>query len=257
MADILGAEPFDGTNGAAVPSSTDWTGVGTGSGTFDTSLKHVGTSSAKFAMSSNFYILSQDFSDTEAVWLVFYLYFESNPSTNIVILQVYSNNTPETMGELRILSTGKLQLRDVNTARSDTTSAGTDLGGSSGSLGTSQWHRVAVRFSPTAGTMEFKVYSGSNLDGSTASWSSGSLTMTLATATTFDKIRLGIVTACTATVWIDDYHDDSATEWVPTTSTPAEVTATAVAAPVAVPLDTATRNSLVVLGGESKQGVWT
>lgn len=262
MADLLGALTFDGTNGTELSTSNTWTETGSpygaGSATLDTSVKHVGTASAKFVTSSNYRNLEADIAggDQAVGWFVFYLYITANPSTNIVILQVYSNNTPEVMGELRILSTGKLQLRDVNTARSDTTSAGTDLGGSSGSLGTSQWHRVAVRFSPTAGTMEFKVYSGANLDGSTPTWSSGSLTMTLATATTFDNVRLGILIASTATVWFDDYHDSDTSEWVPTTSTPAEVTATAVTASVAMPLDTATRNALVALGGESKQGIW-
>jgi hypothetical protein len=134
--------------------------------------------------------------------------------------------------------------------------------GAGGALSTSAWALISARFSDTANTWSIR------LDG--ASYASGSTSASLtASRTTYfsrgqggelpygdyaEVISYDAYLSDSDVAAVEDYLD---AKWL-TESTPATVTASAVAGTAAVNTSGwATRDSLIVMGGASKTGRWT
>jgi hypothetical protein len=196
-------EDFEGgTNGAAVTTSNSIfdNKTGTGSVTFNTDA-YRGSLAMNISPVADNVVLRADFTAATTLWVGFYMKVVTAPAATTAIMNWYSGTTK--IGDLRVGADGTLSLRDGN---SQVWAASTPL-----TIGA--WHRIAVKVVPNTATgHRVKIYSGTNLDGSTASQDSGNLAATASGVTNVDNVRFGLISVDTATVRIDRIRADNAVE---------------------------------------------
>lgn len=208
MTEFLNETYEAGSNGAdLLTSNTIFTNVwGTATPTFTTTA-YEGTLAGSHAATSATCGSDVVFTAKSQVWLVGRIRINALPGANLGIINWWNGATK--IGDIRLTSSGQLQLRDNFTQI-----------GLSSAIATGTWHRFALLVDPGTSTTGhiLKTFEGANVDGSTADQTlSGNATSTGQTQVT--EFRFGIITAQTATVLFDDLHFDDATEWVPSTST--------------------------------------
>lgn len=202
-----GTAPSSGDNLTTTNTAADTIQTaGTYTAKFTNSPVHEGSLSGEFVCTSGYANLRYASLAEGMVWVVGYLYYDgSPPSTNATIMEAWTT-TPAIIGNVRLTTSGTLQLRDNVTA--EWTSSALSTG----------WHRLAWLCDPAGDTHRLKVYSGANLDTATASQDSGSLGLTLQSgAASIDVLKVGVMTTSTVTVVWDDLHIDDAAEWAPVT----------------------------------------
>lgn len=195
-------ENFEGgTNGATITTANTIfdNKTGTAAVTFNNDAKE-GSLSMQVAASAQDAILRADLTASSTLWLCYYIKIVSAPSTPTAITNWYSGTTK--IGDIRLASDMTISLRDG--------SAGV---WTSTALVANVWHRVAIKITPNNATgHRIKIYSGANLDGSTASQDSGNQTATAAAVSSVDNVRFGLISTETATLRFDRVRGDDATE---------------------------------------------
>lgn len=138
---------------------------------------------------------------------------DSLPTADVSILS-FRNASNATVAELRVLTTGAIQIRSGNTQRavSGTFAAGTKI-------------RAQVVVDATATQMQLKLFTGSGVGSSTPTYDSGLVAATGVAAMT--NFAAGLITATTATVTWSYVGFDDAVFPGPAGNTPPTVSATA------------------------------
>ncbi len=200
---------FSGTQGANITTSNTPTLARTSgtAATFDSATAKTGMA-AKVQTSGSLSLNEFDYTAVEDAWHVFYLNIVAYPSANTSFAAVW-NGTTAAASNLRLNSAGEIQLRNGSFTLQSTSTA-LDLG----------LHRLAYRVrssSVGAGGLELRIYSGSNIDGTTPSQ-----TITGSSAsgpTTVSNFRFGCTTSGTINVAFDEFHIGDV-EWTPTPADP-------------------------------------
>lgn len=204
-ADDLVDEDFEGVttvpaDGAAVTTgNTTLDNVsGTGTATF-TATAVDGTRSALITCSAQDKTFRKDFTAKPDGWFVWKLRITALPAATTYLASWFSGAVK--VGDLRLTSTGTLQLRDNNTLRATSTVslvAGSD-------------HRIAVHVAPGSATgHRLKIYLSE--DSTSASYDSGGVTANDAAQTALDNFRWGVIGAGTLTYRLDRLRGSSTGE---------------------------------------------
>lgn len=145
-----------------------------------------------------------DFTAVTTLWLSFYLKITALPAATTAICQMYGDSRTNKILDVRLQSTGVLQLRSNDVSRFTSTALATDV-----------WHRIAVGVTVDS-TCQMKIYSGANLHTTTTSQDSGSQSNTNTIATNCDNVRLGVMTTDTTIMFrMDRVRGDDAAEPAP------------------------------------------
>lgn len=207
---ILLEEDWEGESDAtAMTTSTtafNGTYLGSGASTHSTDTANEGSLSGKFVCSSASRIVGGTHTAVGAVWHVFDFRYTATPGSNCVIFKPYDSATA--LGEIRLLTTGVLQIRDGTTAR----------GSNSPVLSVNTWYRIAAYFDPSGNRCRLKVYNDPDSTGA-ADFDTGSQTFSNVSATTTNELFLGVHSNVTLTCYFDRYKsNDDGTEWAPSGS---------------------------------------
>lgn len=201
-------ETFEnGSNGATLTTSNTifFNFPGTLTPTF-TSDAAVGSLAMDITTSSNTNLARSVFTSASTVWVSYFLKIVTLPGVSTIISAWYdSTNSNVKIGDLRLNSDATITLRDASTAQWTSTA-----------LATNAWHRIAFKTVPNSATgHQLKIYSDSNLFGTTASQDSGNATATAAGVSTVDNMRFGSIVAETTEIIIDHLQGDNASEPTP------------------------------------------
>lgn len=190
------SEGWDGTPSAALSSgSGSWSAMfGAGTATYSADGTYAQISATASTKSFSFYYPS-----TPSLVAVFYLRLTSLPSVTTVLAQWLSPTVQ--VGDLRVLTSGALHLRDATTARITTPA-----------LTVGAWYRIVVISVPgsSAGHRLRVSGPGVNVDQSA--------TATLAGQTDLTRFAIGVVSSATASVDVDSLSMRSQVETPPASS---------------------------------------
>lgn len=114
------------------------------------------------------------------LWVSYYFWLTTAPATSTAIMNAYDGETTK-IADIRLTSTGQLQLRDQNTSLWTSTA-----------LGTGQWHRVELKVDPADSIgLRLRIYSGANLHSTTVSQDSGLRASTI--GVNVSNVRFGLI----------------------------------------------------------------
>lgn len=190
------SEGWDGTPSTSLSSgSGSWSAMfGAGTATYSADGTYAQISATASTKSFSFYYPS-----TPSLVAVFYLRLTSLPSVTTVLAQWLSPTVQ--VGDLRVLTSGALHLRDATTARITTPA-----------LTVGAWYRIVVISVPGSSTGHRLRVSGPgvNVDQSA--------TATLAGQTDLTRFAIGVVSTATASVDVDSLSMRSQVETPPASS---------------------------------------
>ena len=190
------SEGWDGTPSTALTSgSGSWSAMfGAGTATYSADGTYAQISATASTKSFSFY-----YPATPSLVAVFYLRLTSLPSATTVLAQWLSPTVQ--VGDLRVLTSGALHLRDATTARITTPA-----------LTVGAWYRIVVISVPgsSAGHRLRVSGPGVNVDQSA--------TATLAGQTDLTRFAIGVVSTATASVDVDSLSMRSQVETPPASS---------------------------------------
>lgn len=197
---VIFDENFQGAGNAVVmtTANSDFDSLVESGWTFSNSLSVESTQSGRCAATGTSVIASDDFSALSAGFLRFYIYVDSRPSGNTVIAQMKSAATMR--AELQLGPSGELRMRNSSSTAILTTPTETTPGDA--------WCRVEWMYNNTTARQRVKVYSGTNLNGTTPDYDSGDVVTTA--AGTFTRLSVGVCVAATMTAYWDSVILDSA-----------------------------------------------
>ncbi len=165
------------------------------------------TDSAGLAMlnapgSADFRLYRADYAPVSTLWLSGYFTLSALPTTSTAILAVYSGIAK--IADVRVLPTGAMQLRSINTDRWTSTPVAVGVR-----------HRFALQASPTVGgtgTLRLRLYQNNSANGVVPTQDSGA-TVAAATVGTSDNIRVGALGLDSTLEWrLARLRGDSAVE---------------------------------------------
>lgn len=194
-------EGFEGTENhgdAITTGNTIYDAItGSGTSTFTTTDPFEGSKACQVTVAAQNRSLEASFTSAAVVWFGFALRVDDDPSAVTAIVNSYSAGT--LVGNLRLNADRTLQFRDSATSRWTSTEV----------LTVGDWYQIRLRTSPTADTAQVKIYDAAGVELE----DSGSLTLSVAAATSIDEFRMGLLTGnVTGSIAFDSLMADDADE---------------------------------------------
>ncbi|HSX05827.1 MAG TPA: hypothetical protein VLF69_05130 [Candidatus Saccharimonadales bacterium] len=210
QATIEFSEDFEsGTNGSNVTTSNSGFSLVNAGGTvtFDTTHTVNGILSGKFVSTGaggNAVYVQHTLSNVSTVYTRFMVYLNALPGANLLLCSVASTGGNADAADIRITTTGTVQVR-LNGAALSTTTTTTPVG---------SWFMVEYAVDSTNSVQHLRLYSGLTTDTiqeviSNVSYNLG----------TMNAIKWGIIGTASATIWIDGIYT-ALDKWIGGSTTP-------------------------------------